>query len=163
MEFYRLLCRALPAVLFFSIKGGNADKRYCSLDRAVEGEWVNETYSYASAFARSNNPDIWYRERCPWQQNFFSCYFSDESQLNGRGFQTENRKFIPRSCSYREFSPTKFLELMRGRTLLLCCDSLSNQMTTNLACSLHGTTTVDYDRREHFIHYPEYNFTLANA
>ena len=163
MKFFRCLCRVLLAVASFNIKSGSADKRHCSLDRAVDGEWVNETYPYTSAFARSNNPDIWHQERCPWQEERFSCYFTDQSQLNGRGFQTENRKFIPKTCSYREFSPTKFLELMRGRTLLLCCDSLSNQMTTNLACSLHGSTTVDYNRSERFIYYPEYNFTLSNA
>jgi len=38
------------------------------------------------------------------------------------------------------FSPTKFLESIRGRTILICCDSLSMQFYTELVCNLHGST-----------------------
>ena len=157
MNLHRYLCQALLALLAHYTKNVYSEKPYCSLNKSAEGQWVNETYPFARSFARSGNLDVWNRDRFPWQQKYHSCYFTDGNQVHGRGFATENRRFVPSTCSYRQFSPSKFLELMRGKTLLICCDSLSYQMTVNLAGSLH------YDRKEHFIYYPEYNFTLVNA
>ena len=163
MNLHRYLSQALLALLALYTKNVYSEKPYCSLNKSAEGQWVNETYPFARSFARSANLDVWNRERFPWQQKYYSCYFTDGNQVHGRGFDTENRRFVPSTCSYRQFSPSKFLELMRGRTLLICCDSLSYQMAVNLAGSLHSATTVDYDKKEHFIYYPEYNFTLVNA
>ena len=111
------------------------------LDR---GRWINEKYEYLN-FSRSNNMTTLFHDACPAQMAIFTCYRLDASELHGKGFEVENKKYKLDYCDLQSFTPTAFLSMMRGRKLVICCDSMQMQLFTNLVCGLHSTTTAVYD------------------
>lgn len=116
-----------------------------------KGKWIQETYEYLH-FSRSSDVEALFHDACPAEMAIFTCYRHDKAELHGKGFEAENKKYKMDYCDLQSFTPTLFLNLVRGRKLVICCDSVQMQFFTNLVCSLHSTTTAVYDLHWALLH-----------
>jgi len=147
---YLLLC---SLHIHLSIQSGLCYQQKSDISNVLSGEWYEETNKYAGQryghysreyINKNNITDLWWSEACPVQMTIFTCYRHDIDRLHGKGSESELRYFQPLGCDIEDFSPTKFLEIIRDRTILICCDSLSMQFYTELVCNLHGSTRSKY-------------------
>lgn len=123
-------------------------KWHCDLS---QGSWVPD-----------RRPPLYTNDTCSYihpSQNCLQNARPDKGYLNWR--------WQPFECDLPPFSPAHFLDLMRGKKLVLIGDSIARNHMQSLQCALSQAANPqnlfsDARGKAFTWHYPSYNFTLAN-
>ena len=84
----------------------------------------------------------WFNLSCKYQPATSSCSFFEIPQ-NNRSIRLSKIRFHPNECYLERFNPNKFLQMLKGRTLVIAGDSLSQQLFSSLLCRLEGFVVHD--------------------
>lgn len=104
--------------------------RSCFSERPLSGVWKESVES-----------PPWFNLSCKYQPAS-SCSFY-ELTLNNRSVRLSRLRFHPDECNLERFNPNKFLQMLKGRTLVIAGDSLSQQLFSSLLCRLEGFVVHD--------------------
>lgn len=147
---FNFLCFCLFSFSFFACGKQCFQSVQEISDRPVQGRWKDD-HNYAHPM----NPN-----QCPIPCKY-SCSGEKGSNLSHRYFQHDD-------CDLEEFNPSKFLSMFRNRRLLMIGDSITSQLWTMIACSIHAVVPTEYHITrepsgvvdEGLAFYKEYNFTF---
>jgi len=84
----------------------------------------------------------WLGLACKYQPAATSCSYY-ETPVNKRSEKLARFRFHPDECILQSFEPEVFLDLLKGRVLIIAGDSLSQQLFLSLMCRLEDFVAYD--------------------
>ncbi|RYH30818.1 hypothetical protein EON65_04060 [archaeon] len=119
------------------------------------------TYSRVH-YDRNHSEDIYRQfldEACPAQGFSNNCYYHDgdpysDAPPSNRSKLLELREFVSDDNSCMTFYPHEFLNLIKGRRIVMIGDSLTSEVWRSLVCHLYKVTAMDVKLQ--WTHAPRY-------